>query len=113
MKTAIALLATGSLALSACATGPSVNPATRDAATGAAIGSVIGAAIGNNVGDGDAKTGAAIGAVVGALGGTEMGARSRDRQSMQRYYDRNAGRYYTIDPRTGATYWEDGSLRTR
>ncbi|WP_300380553.1 hypothetical protein [Henriciella sp.] len=31
----------------------------------------------------------------------------------ERYYDERARRYYTYDPRTGYTYWENGELRSR
>lgn len=97
----------------------------RNAAGGAALGAVAGAIIGNNVGDGDAETGAAIGAVVGgaagaargrqqdqAQGGTTRRQYGQDRRDRQ-FYDERAQRYYTVDPRTGDTYWENGQLRTR
>ena len=108
----------------------------RNTGAGAALGGVVGAAIGNNVGDGDAKTGAAIGAVLGGAAGAARGAnqdREREIQGIsggqgayggyeepyradgqaQRYYDRQADRYYTVDPRTGDTYWTNGDLRSR
>ena len=117
------------LALAACTSTGNIE---RNAGAGAAIGGVVGAAVGNNVGDGDAKTGAAIGAVLGGAAGAARGAnqdreqeiRGIDRRqygdqgyapaaSSQRYYDERADRYYTVDPRTGDTYWTNGELRSR
>ncbi|WP_036766955.1 glycine zipper domain-containing protein [Parvularcula oceani] len=105
------------LLLTACVTG---GGAGGDAARGAALGGLAGAVIGNNVSDGDAKTGAAIGAAAGAIGGAAYGDRQRGRSGTYEarrdeevHYDRTAGRYYTVDRRTGATYWENGDLRTR
>ena len=119
-------------ALAACT---STGAIERNSAGGAAIGAVVGGAIGNNVGDGDAKTGAAIGAVLGGAAGAARGAnqdREREIQGIRgsqgygdrdygysapadarRYYDERADRYYTVDPRTGDTYWTNGELRSR
>ena len=120
------LIACGALALAACTSTGNIE---RNAGAGAAIGGVVGAAIGNNVGDGDAKTGAAIGAVLGGAAGAARGAnqdregeiRGIDRRQYgyeapaqaERYYDRQADRYYTVDPRTGDTYWTNGEVRSR
>ena len=119
------------LGLAACT---STGAIERNAGAGAAIGGVVGAAVGNNIGDGDAKRGAAIGAVLGGAAGAARGAnQDREREiegiqgygqqgygepyqapaQSQRYYDRQADRYYTVDPRTGDTYWTNGELRSR
>lgn len=117
-------VACSALALVACTSTGNVE---RNAGAGAVLGGVIGAAVGNNIGDGDAKTGAAIGAVLGGAAGAARGAnqdrngeiRSIDNRRYdapandERYYDRNADRYYTVDPRTGDTYWTNGQLRSR
>ena len=120
MKRLITILTSG-LILSACTT---TGNTEKNAAIGAAAGATVGAIIGNNVGDGDAKTGAIIGGVVGAAGGAytgreedkRIGEETRIKQGAQGqdlYYDQEAGRYYFIDPATGKTYWQDGSLRSR
>ncbi|MGF1543563.1 MAG: hypothetical protein ACFB00_03510, partial [Parvularculaceae bacterium] len=63
--------------------------------------------------------GAAAGAAAGALGGAALGCSQagdcfgRARQSGDRRYDEQNGRYYYVDPRTGDTYFEDGVLRSR
>lgn len=115
------------LALTACTSTGNIE---RNVGAGAAIGGVVGAAVGNNVGDGDAKRGAAIGAVLGGAAGAARGA-NQDREAeiegyggydqpgyqasgqAERYYDQRADRYYTVDPRTGDTYWTNGDLRSR
>ena len=117
-------LSAAALVLAACTSTGNIE---RNAGAGAAIGGVVGAAVGNNVGDGDAKTGAAIGAVLGGAAGAARGANQDREQEIrgygdrtyqapaqsQRYYDQRADRYYTVDPRTGDTYWTNGELRSR
>lgn len=94
----------------------------RNAAKGAAIGAVAGAVIGNNRGSGDAGDGAETGAIVGAVAGALYGAQQdrategavRARQPArgeQLYYDSRADRYYYIDPQTGRSYWQNGTIR--
>lgn len=88
----------------------------RNAAVGAGVGAVAGAIIGNNTGSGDAKTGAAIGAVVGGAGGAYAGYKQDQTRTQANgtptYYDQAAGRYFTVDQRTGKTYWENGQFRS-
>ena len=123
------LAGAAALGLAACTSTGNVE---RNAGAGAVLGGVAGAAVGNNVGDGDAKTGAAIGAVLGGAAGAARGA-NQDREAeirgygdrtyddgaytpsaqAERYYDRDYDRYYTVDPRTGDTYWTNGQLRSR
>ncbi|MBB4658661.1 YMGG-like glycine zipper-containing protein [Parvularcula dongshanensis] len=120
MKTLPTLaLSVAALSLGACT---STGNTERNAAGGAALGAAAGAVIGNNVGDGDAGRGAAIGAAVGGVAGAVRGQsqdRAQEREGYggvaqnRQYYDEVAGRYYTVDPRTGDTYWENGQLRSR
>lgn len=122
--------ASAAFALAACTTTGNIE---RGALGGAAAGAAIGAIVGNNTGDGDAGDGAEKGAAIGAIAGGVYGL-GRDQAARQpqyggqptyggpqpgygatpppRYYDQYARRYYTIDPRTGRTYWEDGSPRS-
>ncbi len=108
----ISSVAAATIFASACSTTGNME---RDAAVGATVGAVAGAIIGNNVGDGDAKTGAAIGAVVGGAGGAYSGYQKDQNRTQANgadtYYDEAAGRYFTVDTRTGKTYWENGTLR--
>ncbi|HEU4747527.1 MAG TPA: OmpA family protein [Gemmatimonadaceae bacterium] len=67
-RTAIALLAIGSLGLSACA---SMSKKERGAATGAAAGAAIGGVIGNQTGS--TARGAILGAIVGGAAGAVIG----------------------------------------
>jgi len=109
----ISTVAAAAMLASACSTTGNME---RDAAVGATIGAVAGAVIGNNTGDGDAKTGAAIGAVVGGAGGAYSGYQKDQNRSQANgtptYYDEAAGRYFTVDTRTGKTYWENGVFRS-
>jgi uncharacterized protein YcfJ len=117
MKIQVIVAGLAATALAACTTTGNVE---RNAAGGAALGALAGAAIGNNTGDGDAETGAIVGGALGAAAGAYRGYSQDQRaqgaqQAMQgqRYYDQRVGRYYYVDPQTGSTYWDDGSLRTR
>ena len=67
-RTAIALLAAGSLGLSACA---SMSKKEQGAATGAAAGAAIGGVIGNQTGS--TARGAILGAIVGGAAGAVIG----------------------------------------
>ncbi len=113
------ILATSGL-VTACTTTGNVE---KNAVIGAAGGAAAGAILGNNIGDGDAETGAIIGAIVGGAGGAMVGhekdkSHNMDTQMRQAasgqdlIYDPSADRYYFIDPATGRTYWQDGTIRT-
>ncbi|TGY88865.1 hypothetical protein E5163_06930 [Marinicauda algicola] len=110
-------LAVSAAALAACAN----NSALQGAAIGGAAGAAAGAIIGNNVGSGDAETGALIGGAIGAAGGAYAGcqrdggcgwSRNNPNQS-ELQWDPAAQRYYYTDLRTGDTYWQNGTPRTR
>lgn len=113
----IAILSVSALALTACAN----NSAVRGAGIGAAAGAAAGAIIGNNVGSGDAETGALIGGAIGAAGGAYAGCQRDGGCGWERnnanhsdlQYDNTAQRYYYTDLRTGDTYWQNGTPRTR
>lgn len=111
------IVCASALTLTACAN----NSAVQGAALGGAAGAVAGAIIGNNVGSGDAETGALIGGAIGAAGGAYAGCqrdggcgwnRNNANQS-ELVYDQTSGRYYYTDLRTGDTYWQNGTPRTR
>lgn len=119
MKLAIATTV-AALALGAAAC-TSSGATERGAVTGAVLGGAAGAIIGNNTGSGDAGQGAAIGAATGAIAGGVAGAASdRNNQSAQYQtgpngeqliWDRQYGRYYYVDRRSGRSYWVNGEYR--
>ncbi|MEM8935327.1 MAG: hypothetical protein AAGC77_02845 [Pseudomonadota bacterium] len=86
------------------------------ALTGAAVGAA-GGAIAGEIFAGRPGRGAAYGALIGAAVGAYEGCSragtcfGRARDKGRRYYDRNAGRYYYVDPEYGDSYWENGSFR--
>lgn len=113
----ICLVSASALALTACAN----NSAVQGAAIGGAIGAAAGAVIGNNVGEGDADTGALIGGAVGAAAGAYAGCQRDGGCGWERnnpnhselQWDSTSQRYYYTDLRTGDTYWQNGTPRTR
>lgn len=107
--------AVASASLMACSSMDSMDPSQRNAAIGGALGAAAGAAIADDDLSG-ALIGGALGAAVGYytgcqeqggcfVGGKQVASRS------EMVYDRNAGRYYYVDPSTGRTYWENGDFR--
>jgi len=118
LKTTVAsTIAITALALAGCTTTGNME---RGAATGAGLGGLLGAVIGNNAGSGDASTGAAIGAVIGGAGGAYSGY-IQDQNSGRwvqpigqptLYWDADYRRYYSVDHRTGCTYWRNGQRRS-
>lgn len=117
MKTHHCVIAALAIILAGCAN----NSAVQGAGIGAAGGALAGGAIGNNVGSGDARTGALIGAGVGAAGGALAGCssdggcghRANNPNQSELEWDRVEQRYYYTDLRTGDTYWQNGTPRTR
>ena len=114
MKRITCLGAAAALSLGACtASGTAEKGALGGAAAGAAAGAIAGQVISGRPGQG-----AAVGAAIGALGGAALGCnQARDcfgqaRDGGDRRYDDYVGRYYYVDPRTGDSYWEDGSFRS-
>ncbi len=87
----------------------------RDAALGAAGGAALGAAISE-----DKKTGALVGGAIGAAAGYYTGCRRQGgcyiggtQVNSGLVYDDRADRYYFRDPNSGATYWQNGDIRTQ
>jgi len=118
-KVHVVAAAAGVLALGACTTTGNVE---RNALGGAAAGAAAGAIIGNNTGSGDATDGAVIGAVLGGVAGGLKGRQDdiasgqgttirQTAQGQQLYYDQRYGRYYYVDPQSGKTFWQNGSIR--
>jgi hypothetical protein len=112
---AIASLIAGASALALVTGCAGMPPSQRNAAVGGALGAAAGAAVSD-----DDTTGALIGGALGAAAGYYTGCREQggcyiggQQVASQRQFDAQAGRYYFRDPNTGATYWEDGRLRTR
>jgi hypothetical protein len=114
-----------SVALAGCATAERQYDNASSAERGAVIGAAGGAAAGAIIaGSGDDLEGALIGSGIGAAAGYLLGnERDKDRQYQgqnqgqyqgqgQRYLDQGTGRYYYIDPATGATYYENGERRS-
>lgn len=114
MRILLTSLAAGGLILSGCTTS---GTAERDAIYGAAAGAATGAAAGAII-SGQPGKGAAVGAIIGAVAGGGIGCATakdcfgRAKQANDRRYDDFAKRYYYVDPRTGDSYWEDGSFRS-
>ena len=112
----ISLLVAAGALTAACAQGGYYNqsPATQRALGGAAIGAAAGAAGGAILaGEGDDLEGALVGGALGAALGAGVGAATAPQnRGGQQYYDQRAGRYYTVDPQTGRTYWENGQIRS-
>lgn len=90
------------------------DPRQQRALGGAAIGAAGGAAAGAILaGEGDDLEGALVGGALGAALGAGVGAATTPQnRGGQRYYDQQVGRYYTVDPATGRTYWENGQVRS-
>ncbi len=114
------ILAAASISLAACTT---TGNTEKEIAAGASAGAATGAVLGNNLGAGDAATGAAVGALVGAVSGAVSGHKDdqligeptekrHSAEGQRLFFDQNKERYYYIDPTTGRTYWQDGSLRS-
>ena len=113
--------ASAALLIGGCATAERRWENTNSAGQGAVVGSVLGAGAGAIIaGEGDDAEGALIGAGIGAAAGYVIGnERDKNRtyqgqpyRGGQQYYDERTGRYYYVDPATGATWYANGERRT-
>jgi len=110
------------VALAGCATAERQYENASSAERGAVLGTAIGAGAGAIIaGSGDDLEGALIGSGIGAAAGYMLGnERDKSRQYQQgqdyrqgqQYLDERTGRYYYVDPATGATYYANGERRS-